>query len=128
MNKSYVLDASALLAVIFQEAGSEKLEGSLDGAVMSSVNLSEVVAKLLEKGFSQETMHEFLTGFGLRSNDFEIQDAFAAGKLRPLTKDFGLSLGDRACIALAQRLDLPVVTSDQAFEGAAELVKVELIR
>ena len=103
---SAILDASALLALAQQEPGHEQVEEAvIGGAVIGAVNLSEVVAKLAEQ-------------------------AYSAGLLRPVTKPFSLSLGDRACLALAQQRRAPALTTGrrQAEVASAIGVTVELIR
>jgi CheY-like chemotaxis protein len=78
--------------------------------------LSEVVAKMAESGMPEDTIREALEGLALEIHDFGQDLAFQARWLRPLTRSRGLSLGDRACLALGQRLDLPVLTTDKAWE------------
>ena len=112
----WVLDASAALAVLQQEPGEERVEQALaDGAVISAVNLSEVVAKLADRGMPEAEIRADITRLRLDVAPFNGVDAFAAGLLRPATRAAGLSLGDRACIALGRRSRLPVLTADIAW-------------
>ena len=114
----WVLDASAALAVLQQEPGEERVERALaDGAVISAVNLSEVVAKLADRGMPEAEIRADITRLRLDVAPFNGVDAFAAGLLRPVTRAAGLSLGDRACIALGRRSGLPVLTADIAWTG-----------
>jgi PIN domain nuclease of toxin-antitoxin system len=110
-----VLDASALLAFILREPGMEVVERALahDACIMSAVNLSEVVAKLVDRGVPAREIEEALRDFHLRVREFREGDALAAGLLRASTRTSGLSLGDRACLALARSLGLPAITTDR---------------
>ena len=126
---SHVLDASALLVLLKGEAGSERvIEALMDGAAISAVNFSEVVAKLREGGMLEEAIHESLDSLELDIVEFDTELAYQAGLLRPLTKSAGLSLGDRACLALAQNLNLPALTADRAWDGLLSGIKVQVIR
>ena len=96
-----VLDASALLALLQDEPGSDRVLESLPGALVCSVNLSEVVAKLTELGMPEPDIRVALS-LGLEVVAFDEALAYSAGALRPATRPAGLSLGDRACLALAR--------------------------
>jgi len=111
---SVVLDASALLALVYAEPGSDVVGALLPNARISAVNLSEVAAKLAEGGMTAPDIHAALDGLGLSVVPFDADLAYAAGLLRAATKAAGLSLGDRACLALAARLGLPALTADAA--------------
>jgi ribonuclease VapC len=126
---SYVLDASALLVLLKREMGSERVvEAITDGAAISAVNFSEVVAKLSEGGMPEEAIHESLDSLELDIIEFDTALAYQSGLLRPLTKNAGLSLGDRACLALAQHLNLPALTTDRVSEGLIPGINVRSIR
>jgi ribonuclease VapC len=126
---SYVLDASALLALLKKEAGSEQVADFItEGAAISSVNFSEVVAKLSEAGMPEKAIHETLDMLSLMIVDFDITFAYDVGLLRPLTKHVGLSLVDRACLVLAKHLDLPAVTTDRIWESLSLGITFEVIR
>jgi len=101
---------------------------ALEDAVVSAVNLSEVVAKLLEVGLSREEADEALGGLGLEVQPFDETAAWAAGALRAATRRTGLSLGDRACLALARELGVPALTADAAWLKAATGADVRLVR
>jgi ribonuclease VapC len=125
----YVLDASALLVLLKGETGSERvIEALMDGAAISAVNFSEVVAKLREGGMLEEAIHESLDSLELDIVEFDTEFAYQAGLPRPLTKSAGLSLGDRACLALAQNLNLPALTADRAWDGLSLGIRVQVIR
>ena len=123
-----VLDASALLALLNEEAGADEVAEALDDAMMSAVNHSEVVAKLSEAGMPETIIRELLGDLGLVIVSFDVEQSYAAGVLRLTTKSSGLSLGDRACLRLAQRLALPVLTTDQAWTGLDLGIEVRLAR
>src|SRR5579863_2918315 len=106
----YVLDASALLALLQGEPGSERVVSCIkEGAVISAVNFAEVATKLCESGMPEPVMHEILDVLGLMIVDFDTTLAYRAALLRPHTKHIGLSLGNRVCLALGGHLRLPVV-------------------
>jgi len=123
-----VLDASALLALLNREPGHEEIAEVIRDAAISAVNLSEVAAKLADRGMPGEAIREALEGLALEIHDFSQELAFQAGLLHPLTRSKGLSLGDRACLALGQRLNLPVLTTDRVWEELDLEVEVRLVR
>ena len=99
-----------------------------DGAAISAVNLCEVVAKLAEAGSVEADIRAVLATIPLEAVDFDVELAYRAGLLRPLTRHAGLSLGDRACLALAARLGLPALTGDRAWAALQLGVTVQVIR
>ena len=101
-----VLDASALLVLINGETGAAAVAETLEDAVVSAVNLSEVVGTLLETGMPRREVESTLGGLGLEVHPFDEAAAWSAGALRSTTKKAGLSLGDRACLALAKELQI----------------------
>ena len=124
----FVLDSSALLAVINDEPGAERVVATLDDAVVSAVNHAEVVTKLVEFGLGPGLARRALLRMGVRVVDFGIDLADRTGELRARTRELGLSLGDRACLALAQRERRVAVTADHKW-GAVDIgVDVQLIR
>ena len=125
---SVVFDSSALLAVIFQEDGAEVGVRRLSGGIVSAVNASEVIARLVDFGTSGEDARNALLNFGLEIRPFDTVLAVAAGQLRAATREKGLSLGDRACVALAIREQAGIVTADRTWAGLDLNVEVELIR
>lgn len=112
---AYVLDASAVLALILREQGSDIVGGILPVACISAVNASEVVAKLAERGASADEIRASLDELNLDIRDYTPEQAMLAGLMRPETRAFGLSLGDRACLALAKALGVEAVTTDAAW-------------
>jgi ribonuclease VapC len=112
-----ILDASALLALLNGEPGAEQVASVLAKARISAVNLSEVVAKLSDYGMPEAEIREALGGLGLEVAPFGEAQAYAAGLLRGVTRARGLSLGDRAFLALAQDQGLPALTTDSGWAG-----------
>ncbi len=123
-----VLDASALLALLNREPGHEEIAEVIRDAAISAVNLSEVAAKLADRGMPGEAIREALEGLALEIHDFSQELAFQAGLLHPRTRSRGLSPGDRACLALGQQLNLPVLTTDRIWEALDLGVEVRLVR
>jgi PIN domain nuclease of toxin-antitoxin system len=111
-----VLDASALLAVVFQEPGAARVEHEIrDSSFIGSVNLAEVVTTMLQRGSSEADVRAILGTIRIGIVAFDEELAYRTGLLRPATRAAGLSLGDRACLALAERLSLPAMTADRVW-------------
>jgi PIN domain nuclease of toxin-antitoxin system len=127
-----VFDTSALLAVINVETGcdrvSELLAGLGDQALVSAVNLSEAQAVLINRGTPGDEAWEMLSDFNLEVVAFDAEQARSAGALISQTRKFGLSFGDRACLALGMREKCIVITADQAWKKLKVGVEIELIR
>jgi PIN domain nuclease of toxin-antitoxin system len=117
-----VFDASAVLAVLFNEPGADQAVRWLedDDAVISSVNQAEVLAKLLDKGLSEADVTAIAQQLPLQVVPFSAAQARTAASLRPATRALGLSLGDRCCLALASaQPGAQVVTADRPWAGLA---------
>lgn len=131
---SFVLDASAMLAYLQDEPGAEIVENALaQGAYISIVNWAEVLSKVADMGEDPQVLAQRIKDEGILGNSLEIislseVDAIAIAQLRPLTKSGGLSFGDRACLALGQRLKLPVMTADRTWTSLNLGVQVNSIR
>jgi PIN domain nuclease of toxin-antitoxin system len=123
-----VLDSSALLCLLNGETGADRVAETLPLAVIGAVNLAEVVGKLRDRGLSMEEVEEVLGGFNLDVRPLTATQAYATGHLRPATRALGLSLGDRACLALAAELASPALTADREWTKTEVGVKVEVIR
>lgn len=116
-----------MLAVILEEPGAERVEPLLPGAKVSAVNLGEVAAKLRDLGMPETTVESVLSGLQIDVRAHDAQAALAAGFLRPATRGAGLSLGDRACLALAAALRLPAVTADRSWPSVGDAVGVQVM-
>jgi len=112
---SCVLDSSAILALLLTEPGADIVAGYLPDACLSAVNLSEVMSKLCERGMPPEDARQAVANMGVDVVAFDDDQAQRTGALRPATRALGLSLGDRACLALAQLRGVPAVTADQVW-------------
>jgi PIN domain nuclease of toxin-antitoxin system len=124
-----VLDASAMLAIIFHEPGAERLtEEILDHAVASTVNLAEVQSKLVKKGYIPEEAWEDALELVTAVEPFTSDHAKIAGDLITTTEKYGLSLGDRSCLALAIALKAPVYTTEQLWRNLKVGVPIHVIR
>lgn len=123
-----VLDSSALLAFIQAEAGGEAVAGVVGEALMSSVNLAEVVTKLVERTGSLEIARTAIGMASVDVVDFDRPQAEQAGLLAKTTRSHGLSLGDRACLALAMHHGAPVLTADRIWAKLKINVEIRLIR
>jgi PIN domain nuclease of toxin-antitoxin system len=123
-----VLDASAILALLNKETGSEEVLKFIGKAAMSTVNLSEVIAKLADAGIPKEDIRQIISHLNLEVIDFNQEQALKSGILRPITKSIGLSCGDRACLALGIILNQPVLTTDRLWGSINVGVEVRLLR
>jgi PIN domain nuclease of toxin-antitoxin system len=125
---SAVLDSSAVLAVLNGEPGVDKIAQVLTDALLSTVNYAEVVAKLVERGTSLVEAKTALQSIALTTVDFDIALAQRTGELRAETRKRGLSLGDRACLSLAQREGVAAITADRSWISAIPGVEIRLFR
>ena len=123
-----VFDSSALLAITFGEEGAPVALGAAGDAIMSAVNVTEVITRLIERGASREQALRSLHRIGPAVRPFDESLALDAGFLRTATRQYGLSLGDRACLALAMRERVPVVTADRTWANLDLGIDVQVIR
>lgn len=123
-----VLDASAVLAAYFDEPGADQVQATLPGALLSSVNYTEVIGKCLDRGEALGAVLRKLAAMGFEIIAHDAQLARRAGELRPLTKRLGMSLADRACLALAERERLPALTADRSWKSLNLEIDIRLIR
>jgi ribonuclease VapC len=124
-----VLDASALLAVLNGEPGADKLTPELlSTAASSTVNLAEVQSKLVNRGLSPDRAWRATLTPVAEAIPFTSEQAKAAGSLISETRAFGLSLGDRACLALAIALQAPVYTADRSWKNLKLGLRIHVIR
>jgi PIN domain nuclease of toxin-antitoxin system len=127
MSSEYVLDSSAVLAILQEEPGAELVVPLLKQSSIGIINLAEVYSVLLNLGVSEEDAKESVALLALKVEPDDEELAFEIGRLRRLTRPQGLSLGDRACLALATRHTATAVTADQAWRPLA-MCPILLIR
>jgi ribonuclease VapC len=125
---SAVLDSSAVLAILNAEPGADLVIAALDDALLSTINYAEVVTKIVERGGTYKEAEAALQLITATVVDFDIALAQRTGALRVETLKRGLSLGDRACLSLAEREGIPAITGDRSWVGAVSSVEVRLFR
>jgi ribonuclease VapC len=125
---SVVLDASALLALLRSETGEGVVRDRIGESLISAVNWTEVVERRRVPDLPVEDLQEAMEAAGLGIVPFGATQANAAAGLKDPTRRLGLSLADRACLALGKLLDLPVVTADRAWAQLEVGIAVEVIR
>jgi len=126
-----VLDASAVLALLNKEPGHEQVLAVLPTAAIGTVNLTEVISKLCEHGVPPDAAMEAVQCLGVDIVLHSLEHAQLAGALRPTTKAFGLSLGDRACLALGRERRAAVITAERHWDERVEAaagVSIQRIR
>ena len=125
----YVLDASAILALLQGEQGGARVREVLDDAIMSSVNYAEVLAKCSDKGGRLEDAETQVGGLRLDVKPFGKDDAIEAARLRPKTRrPHDISFADRACLALAHSVSGTALTGDRVWADLDLGIRVELFR
>jgi PIN domain nuclease of toxin-antitoxin system len=123
-----VLDASALLALLFREEGHEAVAAVLDQGVLSAVNLAEVLGRFARDGHDPLPLRDRLLASPMAVIPFDDRQAALAASLLPVGAPLGLSLGDRACLALALERKLPVMTADRAWQQLRLPIDIRHIR
>jgi len=123
-----VLDASALLTFLFGETGHERVASQLDRSCISAINLSEVIGRFARDGHDAREVLRRINQSSIKTVPFLAEDAALAAALVPATLPLGLSLGDRACLALAASRKAPAWTADRAWAPLDIGVAIEVIR
>ena len=125
-----IYDASALLALVLDETGSEETLRHLGDGAISAVNLAEVMSTLAQRGATADDLDALLADLPLKVLPFGSDEAKQAALLRPLTLANGLSLGDRACLAVAILQDARALSADRAWAALPRDIadRVDLIR
>jgi len=125
---SVVLDSSAILAMVLDEPGHIAVRRALAGSLISAVNLSEVYTKVVEKRLDLDAIQLAMSASPIQVVPFNDLHALLAGKLREQTRAYGLSLGDRACLATAILEKRAVMTTDKAWRNLNLDVEIIVIR
>lgn len=123
-----LLDTSVILAIFWGEPGRASAIKMVRGAAISTINLSELVAKFVDAGFSGRKGDDYISELSLTVVPFGRGEAVEAGLLRGATRGLGLSLGDRACLATARMLQVPAVTADRSWAGLDLGIDIKVIR
>lgn len=124
----WVLDSSAVVAYLLREQGWETVQAKLAGGLLSTVNLCEIVSKFAEWGENPEAILHDVLALELTEIPFSAAHALGAARLRPQTRSLGLSLGDRACLALALERGATALTADAAWADLPVPHRIEVIR
>ena len=128
MNAGVVLDTSAVLALLQGEPGAEAVAGVMANARLGAANLTEAITRMIDRGLTADAAWAAIEGLALDIDPVDADLAIRASALRGPTSSRGLSLGDRLCLALAQRLAVPVYTADLAWAGLDIGIEIQLIR
>jgi ribonuclease VapC len=128
VSESYVLDASAVLCLLQEEKGAERVAEALPDAMIGAVNYSEVVAKLVEAGLDEATVDSLIDKLQLKVIPSDRIQARHAGSLRATTRKLGLSLGDRACLTLAAAESATALTCERIWTKFEAPCRVEALR
>lgn len=126
MSTNYLLDASALLALLQDEPEAKIVARHLASSAISSINLAEVASVLNKLGMQESEIHELFAELDITTIEFTRQAAIATGGIRKATAGHSLSLGDRACLVTAQALGCTVITADKAWLDYRGLLGVEI--
>lgn len=128
MSEIAVLDSSAILTVHFGEPGADLVLPLLASSLVSTVNLAEVHTKLLRRGVEPHAAWEQILSMGSEHCPFSEEQARLTAELISQTRRYGLSLGDRACLALAIQRKATVYTTDKAWKSLSLGIEIEVIR
>lgn len=123
-----VLDASAVLAQLYDEVGADRVQAAYETAAISAANWAEVIGKVVDRGLAPALVADMLTAAGITVLPVIASDAQLAGELRQYAWARSLSLGDRLCLALAMRLQATVLTADRAWADVELGINIELVR
>ena len=128
MSETYVLDASAVLCLLQEEKGAERVARALPAAKIGAVNYSEVVGKLIEAGVEEAKIDRLVDALQLTIVPFDGAQARMVGLFRAASRKLDLSLGDRACLALASAESATALTCDRGWTKFEAPCKVEVVR
>lgn len=124
----YVLDSSAVIALVRREQGWEKVQAALDHSVISAVNLTESMTKLIRQGGEPRLVERLLKALDLEVLPWDEELAWASRDLCPLAWTHGISFADRACLAIARHLDAAAMTGDTGWANLGLDIRVVLFR
>ncbi len=128
LKNKVILDSSALLAFYNDEPGWQKVEPYQGNSLISAVNAAEVISTLIRNGIESNKARTAVTEFVSEVVPYDIEQASGTGKLISIGKQYGLSLGDRACLSLGMQMQLPVLTGDIIWQEVDLNVEIILIR
>lgn len=128
MSSIHVLDASAVLCLLFNEQGANEVEKCLTGSKLSAVNFHEVIAKLSDRGVPVDALLGDLAPLDVEVMVVDRHQAEIGGMMRAATRRAGLSLGDRSCLALAKSLNAIAVTADRAWADLELGIEINIVR
>lgn len=130
MSIIYVLDASAVLAWIFREPGADRVASLMQTETcwLCSVNAAEIVSRLADAERPEAALRQVIDHIGAQLVPFDHSHATESGLMRPLTRHLGLSLGDRACLAVAKLANATAVTADRPWLQLNIGISIECIR
>ena len=123
-----VLDASVVLAAILGEPGQEAVLALRETALVSAVNVAETRSRLADHGLDRAAIDASMALIDIRVVDFDAEQAALSADFRPATRPVGLSLGDRACLALARQKGAIALTADRAWAGVDVAVDIRVVR
>ena len=122
-----LLDASAILAALYEEPGVTRVHDALrEGAAVSAVNAAEVAAHLRTNDWRAGQVADVFDDLSIEIVPFDRETALLSGAYRPRTRHLGLGPGDRACLATARRLRVPALTADRVW-ARVDLRGVEIV-
>jgi ribonuclease VapC len=122
----YILDSSALLAVIADEPGQEQVRPLMNHAAITAVNACEVVSKLISRDVAPDEAIAAVVEMDIHIATFDDRLAFEAATILPATRSLGLSLGDRACLAYARLNGTSVLTADKVWKKLAAKLGIDI--
>ena len=122
------LDASALLAFLFRESGHESVAAHIEDCCISAVNVAEVLGRFARDGHDSAHVLARLQATSIEIVAFSAEEAAATAALAPVTRGAGLSLGDRACLALARARSIPALTADRTWSRLDLGISIEVVR
>ncbi|WP_374336285.1 type II toxin-antitoxin system VapC family toxin [Methyloversatilis sp.] len=129
MSAPILLDASALLAYLQGEPGGDRVQSAMleTGCAMTAANLTEVISRALDRGVAEQALQRILDDIPVAILPLTAEDGVRAGWLRTPTRSKGLSLGDRLCLAVAQRTQSTVLTADRPWLDLAALLGIDIV-